>query len=742
MISISSDPDNFFDNDTGIYARGDSASNDFPHFGANFWEDWEREIHLEFFEVDGSLAFETGAGVKIFGGWSRGHAQKSLSLFARKQYGKSSFRHRIFPTKNIDRFEALVLRNAGNDWQRGHFRDAMMTSTLGPVDVDRQAYRPAVIYLNGDYWGIQNIREKINEHFLASNHDGVDADEVDILERNGSVIEGSQTHYDQLISTVSSANFQADSSAYGRVNQLMDVDNFIDYQAAQIYFDNTDWPGNNIKYWRPREAGGRWRWVLFDTDFGFSIYDANRFTFNTLNFALEPNGPGWPNPPWSTLLLRRMVTSDEFVEDFVNRFLTHLNTVFVGSTVERRIVDMANHIQPEMSRQRSRWGNNINNWLGEVQKMRTFAQRRVSYVRSHLRSRFGLGQGSTLRIEGGEGGTVAIQRVPLEELPFAGVYYRDFPIQIEALPKPGYRFVEWTTGVTNRLEPAVEIELTSASHDIEARFELDCEAGSSVVIHEIYYNGPDGEDPGDWIELYNASGEDIPLEGWTLRDESAFGEFQFPAEAVLPAGGVVVVCADVTTFTAAYPEASPVYGNLGFFLSGGGERVELRDPESELIDAVEFDDDAPWPEEADGEGASLALTHPALENSYGGYWAASSNGGTPGAANADVFQVLDSDCVRGLDAFVRGDCNDDSILDVSDGICVLVDLFSTSGPVRCARAMNSNGDAQVDLSDAVFVLSHLFRDGPPPGSPYPSCGVSLDPQDDALGCEAEPSVCQ
>ena len=85
----------------------------------------------------------------------------------------------------------------------------------------------------------------------------------------------------------------------------IDIENFIIYQVAQIYFDNTDWPGNNIKFWRPEN--GKWKWILYDTDFGFGIWGNNNYQNNTLSFALQSNGPGWPNPPWSTLLFRRLV---------------------------------------------------------------------------------------------------------------------------------------------------------------------------------------------------------------------------------------------------------------------------------------------------------------------------------------------------------------------------------------------------------------------------------------------------
>ena len=103
----------------------------------------------------------------------------------------------------------------------------------------------------------------------------------------------------------------------------MDINNFIDYYIAQIYYANTDWPGNNIKFWRPHTSDGKWKWILYDTDFGFGIpfMGSNNYLFNTLEFATETNGPGWPNPPWSTYLLRKLLENPSYSERFINLFL-------------------------------------------------------------------------------------------------------------------------------------------------------------------------------------------------------------------------------------------------------------------------------------------------------------------------------------------------------------------------------------------------------------------------------------
>ena len=145
---------------------GSNASSDFPHFGANFWQDWERPIHIEMFEPEAELAFSIDGRVKIYGNYSRALPQKSLTIFARGSYGSTSMDHQIFPEKDIESFKSIVLRNSGNDFDNTHFRDGLVSVLSDRVGVTAQAFRPAVVYLNGEYWAIQIIREKINEHFL------------------------------------------------------------------------------------------------------------------------------------------------------------------------------------------------------------------------------------------------------------------------------------------------------------------------------------------------------------------------------------------------------------------------------------------------------------------------------------------------------------------------------------------------------------------------------------------------
>ncbi len=469
IISLTTDPPNLWDPDSGIYVLGTSYDANQPNWGANFWEDWERPVHVEFFEPDGKLGFSLDAGMKIFGGWSRAFPQKSVAIYARNYYGTNKINYQIFPDKPITQFESFVLRNSGNDWYYTLFRDAMMQSLISETDVDIQAYRPAIIFLNGVYWGIHNIREKINEHYLAANHD-VDPDRVDLLENNSGVIHGDATHYQALLNYLSNNNMQLQKTL-DSVKTMMDVENFMDYQIAQIYFDNTDWPGNNVKFWRPRTAEGRWRWIMFDTDFGFGLYNSAYYQNNTLAFATEPNGLDWPNPPWSTFLLRKLLESPQFKQDFINRFADHLNFTFQASRVNQRIKEMKAALEPEIQRHRTKWPNAIYNWQQNVQVLNQFANYRGSYVKTHLLSKFQLKGIAkvTLNITPQDGGKMKLHSLSLSQFPWQGDYFKAIPIQIEAIPNDGFRFIGWSDA---SFEDAAAITLTLAQDVlITAKFE-------------------------------------------------------------------------------------------------------------------------------------------------------------------------------------------------------------------------------------------------------------------------------
>lgn len=490
VISLVVHPDYFFDDEIGIYVPGNLYQNSRPHepwFNpGNYSErgrEWERPAHMEYFETDKSLAFAQQVGVRIHGGASRTTPQKSLRIYARNSYGEKYIEHPIFPNQSLDQYKRLLLRQSGNDWPSTMFRDALMQGLIEHLDVDTQAYQPAILFINGEYWGIHNIRERHDKHYLATNY-GVPDDNIDLLKENRNVQEGDSEQYDHLISYVES-NDMSEQHHYEYVQTLMDVDNYIHYQVAEIYFQNTDWPGNNIRYWRLRteynpdaeipEHDGRFRWMHYDTDFGFSLYEGSEgYKHNTLQFATMANGPDWPNPDWSTLLLRTLLENQDFQHNFINTFADHLNMWFHPDRVLDMIDQFKERLEPEMAEHINRWGHpySINHWDENVEVLRIFARNRPDYVRNHIIEQFDLYGMYQLQLSpfSSEEGNVSLNTLSFDGLSanWYGTYFTNVPITLEAEAKPGYRFTGWG-GDINETAERITINLLRDTR-IEAQF--------------------------------------------------------------------------------------------------------------------------------------------------------------------------------------------------------------------------------------------------------------------------------
>lgn len=626
ILTLAAEPADFFDNETGIYAYGDDYSPDVPHYGANFWEDWERPIHFRLREMDGSQ-YDFDGGVKIFGGWSRAQDQRSLSIFARGRYGPSEIDYRLFPNQPIEEYQALVLRNSGNDWLRSNFRDAALTGLLQNSWLDVQAYRPVVTYLNGEYWGIYNMREKVNEHFLASHH-GINPDDINLLEFDGQVIHGNNSSYQELIDFVTSNNM-ANPMNYEWVQERVDLDNMVLYQAAQIFFDNTDWPGNNVKFWNA--PGQKWRWILFDTDFGFGIWNGSNYVNNTIAHALEANGPGWPNPPWSTLLFRRLMDNVDFRHKFINQLADEMNSRFLPQRVCEHIDTLAQRIAPEISGHYLRWGGQPNTHSQQINVMKEFAERRPDYVKQHVLNQFSLPSFRQLRIQNNQTdqGWVQVNSLAIHENDWTGDYFTQVPIRVTAVPASGYRFSHWEGTITST-EASLQFSLTGPT-TLTPIFEST--SVIPLVINEINYNSDAERPTGDWIELYNPNPFSVDVSNWQISDDDDAHEFHFAPGTIIDPEGFLLIARERADFQAVYPGLPLTPGALDFGLSSNGDQVRLFDHTGALQDSVSYSPDFPWPSLANGEGPTLELIAPTLDNTLAENWSNVNPWGSPGAPN-------------------------------------------------------------------------------------------------------------
>ncbi len=476
IISLVTENHNLYDYEEGIYSYGPEDYQEFfPFMGANFWEDWEKPIYLSYHENQ-TLSFEMDAGVKIYGGWSRAFDQKSFAIYARKKYGHGEIAYPLFPNRPYNEYQNLVLRNSGSDWLNSNIRDGVLTTLMEGSGIELMAYRPVASYLNGEYWGIYNMREKINEHMLAAKFN-IEPDSIKILEYDG---EGEE-EYRAFISYVN-LNDLAEEDHYTYVASQMDIDNYIKYQLVEIFINNTDWPGNNVKFWKSPTT--KWRWLLFDTDFGFGIWNPQDFYFNTLEFALEPSAEGWPNPPWSTLLFRKLIENINFRNKFVNQYADELNTRFLPSNIHNHIDSISNLSLAEIPQHYDRWGGDQNVYETAIENMKNFASQRPDQCKNHILTSLSLPafHQITTQIDDTEKGFIQLNSLTLTEEEWQGDYFQEVPINIAAIAKDGYIFSHWSGGI-NSTDSLLTINMLD-SLTLKANFKISSSTNETTVSPE------------------------------------------------------------------------------------------------------------------------------------------------------------------------------------------------------------------------------------------------------------------
>lgn len=625
VVSIAVDTADFFSYSRGIYVKGCCADSIPPYLGANFWKGWERPINIEMYEPDNSLAFNQGAGCRIFGGFSKGLPMKSLAILAKKKYGPGKFKYQIFPNKDIKKFDAFVLRSSGGDFNNTHFRDALLTDLTEPIDMDIQAYRPCAVYINGKYWGIHNIREKINEHYLKDNH-GVNKDSVDLLKHKGDAQCGTTKEYKKLLKFLEDNTFESNEKIQ-ELDKKMDIDNYINYNITEIYVDNGD-AGGNIRYWREQKPDARWRWILFDLDLSFGIGSKTAYKENTLHQMTTFSTEKWPNPAWSTFIIRKLLENDSIKTVYINRFADHLNTIFSEENVNFKLDSIYNLIKDEMPYHAERWHTTIEKWNIRVDRMREFANKRPYYLRTYLMQKFDLGD--TVQVNIGaydtKMGKVKLNSLKIEKA-FEGWYFTDNPITIKAKPKMGYEFVKWE-GLEDT-NPTLILSLTEAIN-ITPVFKKKAASslGGIIAINEVSIKQDSIAPSGDWIELANTSADQQDLSGWyiTTKDKE---KFKFPEGSTIGAHGYIVVCKHKEDFQSIYnlSEDLLVQGDLNFGFSSKKDKIKLWDTEKNLVDSLIYIISDDFPIIKDSLPKNLERLNPLLNE-----WQVSSVI-TPGAQN-------------------------------------------------------------------------------------------------------------
>ena len=404
------DPDNLFNVDYGIYVVGShyqgktaatewtTPSND-RKLGANYNQrgrEWERPAHWTYTSSGGKeVLFESDLMIRIFGSFSRYQRQRNFALIARKGYGGSTLDYPFFSNRPFDSYESLVLRCSAKDAVATKIRDCLMTGLLedGGVDLCVQAYVQTALYLNGQYWGIYNLREKVSRAFVAQHYSVTNKDTIDILRGNGVYVSGDPKavdDYNALIDFCKSKN--CDLSNYGDYEYVcsqMDVENFALYCAAEIIVGNND--SGNIKWWRSSEKDGKWRWIFYDfcdamarnDEKDDSVTNGYRRDFFSKYFNPEGHGAG---KGFSTVLARSLLKNNDFVEIFLKACATMVNEVYSPEKINAKVDKLSGAIASEIEWDFPRWSLTVKNWKAHINNVRGYANHYQEYYFKYLKN--------------------------------------------------------------------------------------------------------------------------------------------------------------------------------------------------------------------------------------------------------------------------------------------------------------------------------------------------------------------
>ena len=586
IISIVSDPDNFWSYEKGIYEKGCCADSTMPYYNANFWKSWEYECNVEMYTPKGKRCLNQLAGMSLFGGYSRMLPQKSLAIIARSKYGKKRFNYPIFKERKIKKYKSFIIRNSGGDFRRTQLRDAFMTQLAKPTGVAIQAYEPAIVYLNGKYWGIQNLREKISEHYLKNNFK-VDKDNVDILRHNGVKRHGYSKNYKFLLAFLRHNDLTNDSLV-DSLAKFMDIHDYFRYNISEVYSDNKD-AGGNIRYFRERKHGAKWRWIFYDLDMGLSNDDKNGFASNTLKTFTTASAEVWPNPSWSTFIIRTLLTNKKLEIQYINTFCDYLNTCFHADTALALFNTMAKRIEPEIPFHQKRWGSTVESWHKNLEIVRTFVRKRPQYLYMHLDEKFELDTLFEISIKVPEADVcdIKLNSIKIED-DFKGKYFTNVPQKIKVNPKHEYQLVGWR----NRSELSEKIEF-SATED--QYFEPIIKAKDSsryqhqIIINEVSFMQTGSDSTGDWIELYNMGADDVDISGWVITDKAYQKGFKIK-NGIIEAESHVLLTKNKKKLLNQYQlDGDKVIEGLNFGLSKKKEFLKLYDSEGLVVDFLMYD---------------------------------------------------------------------------------------------------------------------------------------------------------
>ncbi|MBK8925531.1 MAG: CotH kinase family protein [Crocinitomicaceae bacterium] len=380
VICLSSRHDDLFSDEKGIFVFGQSAWNE-EGFYVNWWNRsanfqnrgnaWERDATIQYFN-QGSLVFEQNGSMKISGNATRGFPQKSMQLIATRTDGSAIFEYPFFGKYGVKKYSSLTLRNSGNDNNKTLFADLLMQKFAAESNLTTQQGIPVVVYLNGNYWGIYNMRERIDEFLIAEKED-VKPEEVTILE-GGSIKlkdgdEAVHEDFKMLIEKINQNGFNRHDELYNELSEQIDLNSFSDYIFFETFYANSDWPYNNCMWYKAGEK--KWKWILNDLDYGLAYLGDGAVESNLFDKLKNTSGA-------ISDLFNFLIKQPDFNKSFKQNCENKIQTIFNSEYIQSTYAIMQSLYANEMDRHCRRWRmiQHVEEWENNCEKNLNFLLKR------------------------------------------------------------------------------------------------------------------------------------------------------------------------------------------------------------------------------------------------------------------------------------------------------------------------------------------------------------------------------
>lgn len=352
IVSICADSLSLFDYETGIFVPGALFNPNDPEHTGNYYQRgkaWERPANVEFYEQNDNSGINQICGLRTHGDRSRRYPAKGMKIYAREEYGKKRFKHAFFSDTPIKSFKHLVLKPFANFEPYSGVQDPFCCQLAVRLGLEAPHSRPILVYLNGEYWGIYFLEEKMDDHYLEDHYD-INTEQCNIISHWKGIVDcGNNTNFLAMMKWFEDADLTIDT-VYEKACSLIDIDNFIDYYVFQTFVGNWDWPGNNMRCWQV--GNGPWRWMFFDGDATLMGDDFDAFA----NASVYEPPTTWINFPEAKLMFGKLLTNPVFKNAFKERAHELCDSLFRYMNIYPILSDLLETFRPIIHDQQHRFG--------------------------------------------------------------------------------------------------------------------------------------------------------------------------------------------------------------------------------------------------------------------------------------------------------------------------------------------------------------------------------------------------